>query len=106
MATATIGLAVDGGPVRIDANAATSTLAPAARLPMALANQKLAIQAGIKMAAGFYKKNIRLVRIRDTLHVGEFEISEAMLGEARRHPRIGVLGEPAALAFDPAGNLF
>jgi hypothetical protein len=87
-------------------NAITATLAPAVRLPMALDNQKLAIQAGIKMAAGFDKKNIRLVRIRDTLHVGEIEISEAILGEARRHPRIGVLGEPEALPFDPAGNLF
>lgn len=87
-------------------NCITATLAPAVRLPMVMDNQRLAIQAGIKVAAGFDKKNIRLVRIRDTLHLGEMDISESLLEEARRHPRITVLGEPEELRFDNAGDLF
>ncbi len=88
------------------ANSLTATLAAAVRLPMAMENHKRAIQAGIKMAAGFDKKNIRLVRISDTLHVGEMHISSAMLDDARRHPHITILSEAEELRFNPAGDLF
>jgi hypothetical protein len=46
-----------------------------------------------------------VVRIPDTLRVGEISISESMLAEAARTPEIEVLGSPAEMAFDEAGNL-
>ena len=87
-------------------NALTATLTQAVRIPMVMDNQKLAIQAAIKTAPGFQKQDIRMVRIRDTLHLGEIWISEALLPEARANPAVEVLGEPAPLAFDQEGNLF
>jgi len=88
------------------ANALTSTLTQGARLPLIMDNQRLAIQAGIKTAAGFDKQKIRLVRIIDTLHMSEIMISEAMLPEAKKNPRITVLGPPEEMVFDSNGDLF
>lgn len=77
-----------------------------AKIPMVFGSQKLAIQAAIKTSIGADKDNIRMVRIRDTLHIAEIQISEALLEEAKRHPAIEVLGEPQELSFNEGGNLF
>lgn len=87
-------------------NALTATLTPAVRIPMVMDNQKLAIQTGVKTAAGFDKENIRMVRIADTLSLSRIWISEAMLEDARNTPGVTVIGEPKELAFDEEGNLF
>lgn len=76
------------------------------KIPMVFDNQKLAIQAAIKTAAGADKDNIRMIRIRDTLHVVDIQISEAYLDEARRNPNIEIVSGPEELAFDANGNLF
>ena len=47
-----------------------------------------------------------MVRLRDTLHLIEIFISEAMLPDAAANPRVEVLGEPEELSFDGEGNLF
>ena len=52
------------------------------------------------------KEKLRVVRIRDTLHLGEIEISETLVEEARQNARIKVLSEPYEWAFDEEGNLF
>jgi len=77
-----------------------------AKIPMVLDNQKLAIQAAIKTAIGADRENIRMVRIRDTLHISEIQISEALLEEAKNHPSIEIIGNPEGLCFDAQGNLF
>ena len=48
----------------------------------------------------------RIVHIHNTLCMGEFYVSEAMLPEAEADPRIEVAGEPEAYRFDENGNLF
>ena len=87
-------------------NALTATLTPAVRIPMVMDNQRLAIQAGIKTAAGFDKETIRMVRIADTLSLSRIWISQAMLEDARNTPGVTVIGEPEELVFDEEGNLF
>jgi hypothetical protein len=87
-------------------NALTATLTQAVRLPIIMDNQKLAIQAAIKTAAGFDKKRIRLVRIQDTLHLGDILISEALLEEAIKTPGVEVLGPPEEMVFNEEGDLF
>ena len=47
----------------------------------------------------------RVVRIKDTMRVGEIYISESLLAEAATKPEIEVIGLPAEMAFDAAGNL-
>jgi hypothetical protein len=93
-------------PEKTYTNALTATLSAAVRIPMIMDNQKLAIQAGIKMAAGFDKENIRLVRLKDTLHLDEIMISEAMLQDASASSSVHILSEPEEMSFDENENLF
>lgn len=73
---------------------------------MLLDNQKLTIQAAIKTAALTDSSQVRMVRIKDTLHLGEIEISEAMLPEAKALENIEILSEPYELNFNEDGDLF
>ncbi len=77
-----------------------------AKIPMVLDSHKLAIQAAIKTAIGADKDNIRMIRIRDTLHISEIQISEALLKDAQEHPLLEIVGTPEELDFDVNGNLF
>ncbi len=87
-------------------NLLTSGGTDSAKIPMVFDSQKLAIQAAIKTAIGADKNNIRMIRIRDTLHISEIQISEAFLPEAQEHPLIEIVGKPEELEFDEDGNLF
>lgn len=49
---------------------------------------------------------LQMVRIKDTLHLGEIEISEAMLPEAKALENIEILSEPYELNFNEDGDLF
>jgi hypothetical protein len=50
--------------------------------------------------------NCRIVRIRNTLHLGEIEVSASMLDEALRQPeRFELIAPPAPWAFDAQGAL-
>ena len=51
-------------------------------------------------------EDCRIVRIRNTLHLGEIEVSNALLAEVRRQDeRFEIVEPPRALAFDGQGNL-
>ncbi len=87
------------------ANHLTSTVVWHAKVPMTMASDRRAIQAAVKTCNVPDRDRLRIVRIPNTLHLEQIEISEALLGEASRHPSIEVLGEPRAWAFDAQGNL-
>jgi len=87
------------------ANILTSTVTPSARIPLLMDTDLLAIQAAIKTCNAVDLRKIRMVRIANTLHVGEIYISEAMLDDAKKHPAIVVSGEPMDWKFDSTGNL-
>jgi hypothetical protein len=85
-------------------NVLTSTVPVSAKIPIILANDKLAIQAAIKTC--YCVNNPKVVRIRDTLSMGEILISESLLEEAARNLNIEILEEPKGMQFDENGNLF
>ena len=87
-------------------NALTSTLAANAKFPMVMSNHKAAIQAGAKFAMLADPNNLRLIRIRDTLHLKNIWISEALLPEVLLNNNITVCTEASEMIFDEAGNLF
>ncbi|PDO11768.1 MAG: hypothetical protein BLM47_01340 [Candidatus Reconcilbacillus cellulovorans] len=87
------------------ANGLTSTVCAPTKISTYLDNDKMAIQAAIKTCNILDYTKCRLVRIRDTLHLGEIEISVNLLDEARRHPDVEVLSEPYEWVFDEEGNL-
>ena len=87
-------------------NTLTGRMPESSKLPMFFDTQKYAIQAAALTAIGADPKNLRVVRIRDTLHLSEIQISEALLAEAREDPTVEVLEAPAPFAFNENGDLF
>ncbi len=87
------------------ANGLTSTVCAPTKIPTTLPNDEYAIKAAVKTCNILDYTKCRLVRIRDTLHLGEIEISEPLLEEARRHPDIEILSGPYEWTFDSEGNL-
>ena len=88
------------------ANSLTTGGTEVPKIPMFMENQELAIKAAIRSALGADRQKLRMVRIRDTMHLQEIEISEALMEEAERNPDIEVLEAPRELEFDENGNLF
>jgi len=75
------------------------------RLPMLLPSDVDAICAGILTCGRGDPQNARVVRIKNTLELGEIDVSESLLGEVRAHPQLDVLSEPQPFQFDIDGNL-
>jgi hypothetical protein len=87
-------------------NSLTSTVPTSVKIPMVLASDRLAIQAGVRTCNVADKTQARVIRIRDTLEVGTIHVSESLLPEVRAHDSMRATGDPEPLAFDAAGNLF
>lgn len=87
-------------------NCLTSGVTASGKLPMAFDSHRLAIQAAVRTLSAVDGTGMRMVRIRDTLHLGEIWISAALLPQAREHPDVELLAPPAPMAFDDRGNLF
>ena len=62
------------------------------KITVIAADEGEAIRIGIRVLRGCDLDNLRIVRIKDTLHLGEIQISEALLETARQNPRITILG--------------
>jgi Lactate racemase N-terminal domain len=86
-------------------NSLTSTVPASVKIPMVLENDRHAFQAAIRTANLVRKEEVRLVRIKNTIHMDEIEISENLAEEAQGNPYLDVISDPFALPFDAAGNL-
>ncbi|WP_199621137.1 nickel pincer cofactor-dependent isomerase, group 22 [Paenibacillus alkalitolerans] len=86
-------------------NGLTSTVCAPTKLATTLESDELAIKAAVKTCNVLEFHTCRLVRIRDTLHLGEIEISVPLLEEARKHPDIDIVSEPYHWTFDSEGNV-
>lgn len=87
------------------ANVLTSTVTRSGMIPLIMENDRLAIQAAVKTCNALDMGAVRMVRIRDTLHLEEIRFSECLLPEARGNPRLSILGPPEEIRFDGEGNL-
>lgn len=76
-----------------------------AKLPLAFPTDRQLLAAAMIALGRPDPRHVRIVRIRDTLHLGRLLISEGLLPEAARHPRLRLLTTPRPPAFDRAGNL-
>jgi hypothetical protein len=84
-------------------NCLTAHAPDAARIPMAMATDREAIEAAIKTAAA--AGPVRLARVHSTLRLEELYVSEALLDEVLANPALEVLEPPAPMRFDGAGRL-
>jgi hypothetical protein len=85
-------------------NALTSTVARPVALPMVLPSDRLAFAAAL-LTCNAVGREPRLMRITNTLHLGAFWVSTALLDEVERDPTQQILAGPHAVPFDAAGNL-
>lgn len=87
------------------ANGLTSTVVGPTHMPTVLKSDYDAIRAAIKTSNARNLEQVRLVRIKNTLHMGEIYVSEAMLADAQVTAGVTIIADPAPMVFDADGNL-
>jgi hypothetical protein len=96
--------AIDVGPTY--ANVITATYLDGAAIPMVMNTEQEAIQLAVKTVVRVKPQDVKIVRIKNTLHIEHIQVSEPLLAEIRRQPeRFEVLGVPLPMRFDSQGNL-
>ena len=86
-------------------NALTSTVLPSVKIPMVLETDLLAIKAAIKTCNILDKRNVRLIRIKNTNEIERIEVSERMLDEVRGNPYLNIKTDLYPFVFNDDGNL-
>jgi len=86
-------------------NALTSTVLPSVKIPMVLETDLLAIKAAIKTCNILDKRNVRLIRIKNTNEIERIEVSESMLDGIRGNPYLSIETELYPLALNDDGSL-
>ena len=83
-------------------NCITSTVIKSAMVPCVLSTDKEAIQFCIRTCNRIDTQNPRVIRIQNSLHIGQIMLSEAYLDEVNssKYPGLSALDEPQELAFD------
>jgi hypothetical protein len=85
-------------------NGLTSTVVGPVRLPMVLPSDRLALAAAV-LTCNAVGREPRVMRIRNTLRLGEFWASPALLDDIRHDPAQHIVAEPRPLPFDESGDL-
>jgi hypothetical protein len=87
-------------------NVLTSRHVVAGRLPMHFKTDQETIRRAItSVGAAVEGKNVRLLRIRDTLSLTRIEASESLLPELGDHPHVVDISGLKEMSFDPMGKL-
>ena len=83
-------------------NCITSTVIKSAMVPCVLSTDKEAIQFCLRTANRIDRDNPRVIRIQNSLHVGQVMLSEAYYADVRagKYPGLEALDAPEPLAFD------
>ncbi len=75
------------------------------RLPIALKTDKEAVEAALDTIGAIDPERARLVHIKNTLEIGELDVSQAFLEEIGERKNLKLLRELGPLTFDNLGNL-
>ena len=84
------------------ANTVTSTYLEGARIPIPMKTGQDAVRLAVKTLIGVQPENARIVRIRNTLKLGEIQVSAPLLEEVRLEERMEILAEPSKVVFSDA----
>ncbi len=76
-----------------------------AKVPATYETDREAIDAALSCIGLTQPEQARVIRIKNTLMIGEVEVSEAYLPELAKRGDLTVVGEPRAFSFDAAGTL-
>ena len=94
-------------PEKMYPNCLTSTVLKSAVIPIVVASDKEAIQLCIRTLNNADKENARIIRIPNSLHIGQIMLSEAYYEDVKqgKYSGLAVESELIRLEFDEAGNL-
>ena len=87
-------------------NSLTSRSTAGGKIPIILRNDEMAVKAAVYTCIDVGNDGVKIVRIPNTLHIEEIEISTALLPQAEADPDIDILSDPQSFEFDSDGNLF
>jgi hypothetical protein len=86
-------------------NGITSSDTHDSKVPMAFHTDRDAIRTALQMNGLTPPTAARVVRIKSTRDLLEFDASESLRAEVKAHGRLSQITDPAPLAFDDSGNL-
>lgn len=88
-------------------NCMTSTVIKSAMVPCVMSTDKEAVQFCIRTCNRIDKDNPRVIRIKNSLHIGQIMLSEAYYADvlAGKYPGLTALDAPKELSFDEEGEL-
>ena len=89
---------------KIYPNSITSTSLGFSKIPIIMPSDQDVIRLCIRTCNGIDQNAPRIIRIRNTLALSEFEISEALISELKENMEL--ISEPYSLSFNDKGNLF
>lgn len=75
------------------------------RIPIALKTDREAVEAALTTIGAVDPEEARVVHIKNTLLIAEFDISEALLEEVKGREDLKLVEELGTLSFDRKGNL-
>jgi hypothetical protein len=86
-------------------NVITSGFLERGKVPITLDSDRLAIATALSRLPPESRSRPRIARVLDTLHVGDFDVSEAVAAELRGRPGISVSEAARPLEFDAADQI-
>ena len=84
-------------------NVVTSTFLDRAKIPIVLDNDQEALKAALRANWGVASVEARIVRIPNTLHIGELYVSEVIFNELKDNENIEVLEDLHEMQFNEDG---
>jgi hypothetical protein len=87
------------------ANVFTTTFLNRANIPVIMESDRDAIEAALEVQRLENPSRARVARIKNTLDLGEIQISASLLEEFGKHPDIEPVDEPEPMRFDAEGRL-
>jgi hypothetical protein len=76
-------------------NVITSTFLERGKMPIVAENDRRAVEISLRTCGPIEPEDAKIIRIKNTLHLGEMYVSEAVLREIKWKPNIKIVGEPA-----------
>jgi hypothetical protein len=86
-------------------NCLTACAPNGAKLPLTFDSDREAVDNALNCIGLTKPEQARVIRIKNTLMIGEIECSEAYLPDIRKRPDLEVVGEARPLGFDAAGRI-
>jgi hypothetical protein len=86
-------------------NVITSGFLERGKVPITLPTDQAAIETALSRLPPDSRRRPRAARILDTLHVSDFDVSEALVDELASRPGITLSDEGVALTFNAAGRI-